>query len=101
MSAEDATQGKGRGRVGGLLPWEICQFVWRETGGVNKLGRGGFTASWSISVVGQSQVLGMVRSDPGGRDDPDQHPNLKHTPASQLPPKLNTRRRRRSLQYVL
>lgn len=65
MSAEDATDGKGGG---GALPWEIWQFVWWETGGVNKLRRGGFTASWSLSVVGQSHVLGMVQSNPGGAD---------------------------------
>lgn len=33
MSAEDATRREG----GGALPWEIWHFVWRETGGVNKL----------------------------------------------------------------
>lgn len=30
MSTEDATRGAG------TLPWEIWQFVWWETGGVNK-----------------------------------------------------------------
>lgn len=28
--------------------------------------RGGFTASWSISVVGQSHLLGMAQAGPGG-----------------------------------
>lgn len=37
--------------------------------------RGGFTASWGSSVVGQSHLAGMLQSEPGGADrGADQRP---------------------------
>lgn len=91
---EDWTRGAG------TLPWEIWQFVWRETGGVNKWKTGGFTASWCCSAVGQSHLPGMLQSDPGGAARwPNQRPLgeplgeplgapgcLKHTQASEWHP---------------
>lgn len=66
MSAEDATQREG-GREGGAPVGNLALCLAGNRRRKQTEDRGGFTASWSISVVGQSHLLGMFRLTPEER----------------------------------